>query len=320
MEESQYNGEAGSGLEPGHDPVLLREVLEAINVTSDRAGDSGRTYVDCTLGRGGHSLEIARRLGTKDQLIVMDADPSNLEFARARLDPFRSKIRFFHANFRQLEEVLDEVGIEAVDGVLADLGVSTNQIFDAKYGLSFSIDGPLDMRLNPEESLTAEQIVNTWPAQKLADMLYQNADERFSRRVARKIVEERERMPIKSTKRLAEIVRSCVPPARPKSAVREPIDPATRTFLALRMQVNAEAENLKTLIAQASARLSLEGRLAIISFHSVEDRIVKHDFRSLEQTGRFEVMTKKPIVPSDEEIKSNPRSRSAKMRILKRVI
>lgn len=319
MAESQHNGETGSGANAGHDPVLLREVLEAILVVNDSAQSSGRTYVDCTLGRGGHSLEIARRLKSNDQLIVMDADPSNLEFARARLEPFKSQTRFFHANFRQLNEVLDEAGIENADGVLADLGVSTNQIFDARYGLSFSIDGPLDMRLNPDESLTAEQIVNSWPAQKLADMLYQNADERFSRRIARKIVEERERMPIKSTRRLAEIVQSCVPWDR-KSAVREPIDAATRTFLALRMQVNAEVENLGKLIDHASARLSLEGRLAIISFHSVEDRIVKHAFRSLEQSGRFEVMTKKPIVPSDEEVKSNPRSRSAKMRILRRVV
>ncbi|HQY89617.1 MAG TPA: 16S rRNA (cytosine(1402)-N(4))-methyltransferase, partial [Tepidisphaeraceae bacterium] len=158
-----------------------------------------------------------------------------------------------------------------------------------------------------------------WPERKLADMLYQNADERFSRRIARKIVEERAISPIKTTRRLAEIVRSCVPPVRSKSAVREPIDPATRTFLALRMQVNAEAENLKALIDQASARLASEGRLAIISFQSAEDRIVKHAFKALEETNRFEVLTKKPIVPTDEEIESNPRSRSSKMRVLKRV-
>ena len=321
MDEIQHNSETGLRSEIGHDPVLLREVLEALSL-SDVPGQppaTHRTYVDCTLGRGGHALEIAKRLNPNDQLIAIDADPRNLEFASTRLEPFKSKVRFFHANFRQLEDVLDEVGSKEVNGILADLGVSTNQIFDARYGLSFALDAPLDMRLNPDESLTADQIVNTWPERKLADMLYQNADERFSRRIARKIVEERAISPIKTTRRLAEIVRSCVPPVRSKSAVREPIDPATRTFLALRMQVNAEAENLKALIDQASARLASEGRLAIISFQSAEDRIVKHAFKALEETNRFEVLTKKPIVPTDEEIESNPRSRSSKMRVLKRV-
>ena len=290
----------------GHEPVLLREVLEYLKPSV------GQTVVDCTLGRGGHAMAMGRFLGPAGLLIGLDADPRNLEFAAQQLKPLECRVRLFQANFSRLSSVLAEAGNPSVNAVLADLGVSTNQLFDANYGLSFDRSMSLDMRLDPELPENAADLVNRLPEKTLANVLYELAQERYSRQIARKIVETRRTTPIKDTEALAELVRSVIP-RRGKDSAR--IDPATRTFLALRMAVNREMENLAELLRQGPAALQTGGRMAVISFQSMEDRSVKQAFRSLEQTGVMKAITKKPLSPTSEEIARNPRSRSAKMRV-----
>lgn len=293
----------------GHESVLLSECIAALSIAS------GKTIIDCTTGRGGHSEAIARTLGPDGTLICLDVDPKNLEFARDRLKSHPCQIRFFHANFAELSEVLEAAKIETVDGILADLGLSTNQFLDPSYGISFSMDGPLDMRLDPRITETAADIVNRYREEDLANLLYQLADERFSRRIARKIADARRTSPIKTTEQLASLVRGAIG----RSGASEKIDPATRTFMALRMKVNREVENLERLMDEIPKALKRGGRAAIISFHSVEDRMVKRAFRFAEQTGLIKVVTKKPITPTDSETASNPRSRSAKLRIAEKL-
>ena len=294
----------------GHDPVMLQEVLEFLDPKP------GMTIVDCTLGRGGHSRALAERLGPGGLLIATDVDPRNLEFARTQLPP-QTPARLFHANFAELDDVLEEVGRPRVDGILADLGISTNQLFDEHYGMSFATDMPLDMRIDPRLRRSAADLVNQMRENELADVLYNNAQERYSRRIARKIAEARRISPITSTEQLAELVRSAIP-SRRGHGPGEKIDPATRTFLALRMAVNQEMENLQALLDKAPQHLNPGGRIAVISFQSMEDRLVKQAFRSAEQTGLLKVVTKKPLSPTDAEIARNPRSRSAKLRVAER--
>ena len=294
----------------GHDPVLLSEILTWLDPRS------GQTFVDCTLGRAGHALAIAQRLSPGGLLIGLDADPRNLQFAADRLKTTASQppcpTRLFHANFAELADVLEEVGLKQVDGIFADLGISTNQLFDEQYGLSFAAPMALDMRLDPRIRRSAAHLVNNLAEEELANVLYNLADERYSRRIARKIGEARRISPITTTDRLAALVREAVPV---KFGPPQRIDPATRTFMALRMAVNQEVENLTGLLEQAPRFLTPGGRLAIVSFHSVEDRLVKQAFRSAEQTGLLTVLTPKPISPSSDEIAANPRSRSAKLRV-----
>jgi 16S rRNA (cytosine1402-N4)-methyltransferase len=276
----------------------------------------GQIYVDCTLGRGGHAGAIAPLLRPGGLLIGLDADPRNLDFARARLEGAPCTVRLFHANFAELEDVLHEAGDLRPDMILADLGLSTNQLFDPEYGLSFATAMPLDMRIDPRVTQTAADLVNTLKEQDLANVLYELAQERYSRRIARKIVEARRVSPITTTDRLADLVRQAVPS---RGRAPEKIDPATRTFMALRMAVNQEVENLEALLHQAPGHLNREGRFAVISFHSTEDRMVKQAFRSAEQTGQLQVLTRKPLSPSDEEVSRNPRSRSAKLRVAQKI-
>jgi 16S rRNA (cytosine1402-N4)-methyltransferase len=307
----------------GHDSVLLDEVLDALDLAP------GKIIVDCTLGRGGHSSAILPKLGPDGLLLGLDADPRNLEFAKARLDQtspqagsevlrrpgselVRPTHRLFHANFSEIDDVLHLAGIEKVDGILADLGLSTNQLFDPHYGLSFAAPMPLDMRIDPRIRKTAADLVNHMPEEELANVLYNLADERYSRRIARKITEARRMSPIMTTDRLAQLVRDAIPH---RHGPPDRIDPATRTFMALRMAVNDETGNLERLLEQAPKLLKPRGRLAIISFHSVEDRLVKQAFWSAEQTGLLALITKRPITPSDTELARNPRSRSAKLRV-----
>ncbi|MCS7032780.1 MAG: 16S rRNA (cytosine(1402)-N(4))-methyltransferase RsmH [Phycisphaerae bacterium] len=292
----------------GHDPVLLEQVVDALRLQADSV------VVDCTVGRAGHAEAIARRLGTGGLLIALDVDPANLEYARRRLEPTPPAKRYFHANFAELEQVLRECGVSRVDALLADLGLSTSQFLDPAYGISFDQDAPLDMRLDPRNPLTAAQIVNRASEKELADLIYQLSDERFSRRIARKIVEARKLSPITSTRELAALVRAAVP-KRGAGGAGERIDPATRTFMALRMKVNREPESLDRLLRTAPQHLRTGGRMAVISFHSLEDRAVKQAFRSAEQTGLLKVVTAKPIRPSESEIAANPRSRSARLRV-----
>jgi 16S rRNA (cytosine1402-N4)-methyltransferase len=287
----------------GHDPVLLDEVLEHF------APREGQTIVDCTLGRAGHALAIAQKLAPSGLLIGLDADPRNLEYAQTRLADAPCQVRLFHANFAELEDVLEEVGQPQVDGILADLGISTNQLFDENYGLSFAQNMPLDMRIDPRIRQSAADLVNTLREDDLANVLYEMAQEHYSRRIARKIADARRQAPITTTERLADLVRQAIP-----SRGYEKIDPATRTFMALRMAVNREVENLEALLAKAPTHLKPGGRFAVISFHSTEDRLVKQAFRSAEQTGLLKLLAKKPLTPSDPELARNPRSRSAKLR------
>ena len=293
----------------GHEPVLLGEVLTALNPRP------GQVFVDCTLGRAGHSSAIAARLGESGVLIGLDADPRNLTYAKSRLEGAPCTVRLFHANFAELEDVLAEANTPLVHAILADLGISTNQLFDPAYGLSFAQEMDLDMRLDPRIRRTAADIVNSTREDDLANILFNLAQERYSRRIARKIAEARRQAPITSTERLADLVRSAIPS---RGGAPEKIDPATRTFMALRMAVNDELGNLTALLRKAPEHLHPGGRFGVISFHSTEDRLVKQAFRSLEQAGRFSLPAKKPVAPSDDETHRNPRSRSAKLRVIQR--
>ena len=296
----------------GHDPVLPAESLHYLDP------QAGQTVVDCTLGRGGHSSLIAERLGAAGRLIGLDTDPRNLEYATRRLTGVAPRTDLVHANFADLPRVLDDLGIGQVDGVLADLGVSTNQLLDPVYGIGFGVDptAPLDMRLDPDGRLTAAEIINRWPEKQLADVLYSLAQERYSRRIARKVVEARRAKPMETVGELADLVRRCLPRPRPKYGRDKgpSIDPATRTFMALRMAVNREVDVLQGLLDDVPARLKIGGRFVVISFHSGEDRLVKQSFRDAKSLGTFDVLTKKPVTPGDDELGINPRSRSAKLR------
>jgi 16S rRNA (cytosine1402-N4)-methyltransferase len=294
----------------GHDPVLLRETLELLALRP------GMTVVDCTLGRGGHSLAIAQRIGPDGLLLALDADPRNLEFARKRLEAAPGRVRFFHANFAELGDVIEQAGAGPADAILADLGISTNQLFEEQYGMSFAQPMPLDMRIDPRTRKTAADLVNQLSETDLANVLYELAQERYSRRIARKIAEARRISPINTTDRLAELVRSAIPS---RGGAPPKIDPATRTFLALRMAVNQEQENLSALLKAAPGLLKAGGRIAVISFQSTEDRVVKQAFRSAEQSGVLQVVTRKPLSPADDELAANPRSRSAKLRVAERI-
>jgi len=294
----------------GHDPVLLNEVMDYLRPTA------GNVVIDCTTGRGGHSLAMAQKLGSEGLLIALDADPRNLEYAQERLKNAPCKVRLFHANFSELDEVLEQAGVTQVTAILADLGISTNQLFQDEYGMSFARPMPLDMRIDPRTKESAADIVNRWREEDIANTLYQLAQERFSRKIARKIVDERRIAPILTTERLADIVRTAI---GPRGGAPDKIDPATRTFMALRMAVNQELENLDALLKLAPRRLAPGGRLGIISFHSGEDRLVKQAFRALDAGAEFRVLTKKPVEPTDDEARRNPRSRSAKLRAVERL-
>ncbi len=289
----------------GHEPVLADQTLHILNP------QAGQIAVDCTLGRAGHARLLAQRLGPDGLLIGLDVDPHNLEFAQKSLEDAPCPVRLFHANFAELPEVLRQVGRGPADLLLADLGLSTNQLFDQRYGLSFAEPMPLDMRIDPRIEKTAADWVNTLEENDLANVLYNNAQERYSRRIARNITLERRISPIKTTERLARIVRQSIPS---RGGPPERIDPATRSFLALRMRVNSEMENLTALLACLAESLAANGRAAIISFQSMEDRLVKQAFGRMRENVIGQLLTKKPLGPSEDELRRNPRSRSAKLR------
>jgi 16S rRNA (cytosine1402-N4)-methyltransferase len=286
---------------PIHVPVLSAEILHWLNP------QPGQIIVDGTLGGGGHTRQIAERLAASENggfVLALDRDPAALAAAERNLAGLPVKIA--QSNFCDLPSVLDELSIDAVDSVLLDLGLSSDQLADDQRGFSFDAAGPLDLRFDPEEGESAAELIARLPERELADVIYQFGEERYSRRIARRIVERRAERPIRTAAELAELVRRSVP----RSADR--IDPATRTFQAFRIAVNRELESLDLALARIPDRLKPGGRFAIISFHSLEDRRVKEAFRS---DPRLEALTKKPIVSSDEEIHRNPRSRSAKLRI-----
>jgi 16S rRNA (cytosine1402-N4)-methyltransferase len=299
-----------------HTPVLLAEVLEWLRVRPDGI------YVDATLGAGGHSAAIAERLspGTVSgrpagRLISLDRDGQALEIARERLKKFGNQVTLVHAAFSKIVEVVQGLGIAKVDGVLADLGVSSMQLDRPERGFSFREAGPLDMRMSggqaAEDTLTAEEIVNRWPEKELADLLYREAEEHDSRRIARLIVRAR---PIRDTAHLATVVAG----AR-KQWGRQKLHPATKTFLALRIAVNREMEELGQFLYRTPATLNSGGRWVVLTYHSLEDRPVKRAFQQGERAGTLKVLTRHVIVPSEEEQVANPRSRSAKLRCAEKV-
>jgi 16S rRNA (cytosine1402-N4)-methyltransferase len=289
-----------------HLPVMTAEVLEFL-----RPGPGG-LFVDCTVGLGGHSRAILEAGASR--VIGLDRDLDALARARGALAPYADRVELVHADYRALDEVLDRRQIARVDGALADLGVSSMQFDEPGRGFSFQRDEPLDMRMDRSGGDTAADLVARSTERELADAIFQYGEERFSRRIARAIVAARGDAAIDTTGRLASIVRRAVPrrfPAR--------IDPATRTFQALRIWVNRELDGLDRFLEAAARRLRAGARLVVITFHSLEDRVVKHTLRALQQRdGLVQVLTKKPIVPGDDEVERNPRSRSAKLRAAER--
>jgi 16S rRNA (cytosine1402-N4)-methyltransferase len=284
-----------------HRSVLLDEVVAGL------APREGVTIVDGTAGAGGHAAALARLVGSTGRVIGLDRDPEMLRLAEAATRGL--PVTLVNAPYSDLGPVLDGLGIGAIDGLLLDLGLSSDQLHWASRGFSFASDGPLDMRFDPTSETTAADLVNSLPADELADIIYQFGEERHSRRIARRIVEERRVEPIRTTARLAAIVRKGVP------GKWGPIDPATRTFQALRIAVNDELGHLDRILASGPDRLGIGGRIAAISFHSLEDRRVKHAFRD---DPRLNVLTRKPVTASDAELAANPRARSAKLRVAER--
>jgi len=268
------------------------------------------TYLDATAGTAGHAIEIAKRL-TTGRLVALDRDPEALEIARERLKEFGEKVILVHREFSEIGEVAEELKLPPLDGVVADLGVSTLELDSPERGFSFRWAGPLNMRMNPKTSLTADEIVNQWPEKELANLLYEKAEERDSRRIARSIVRAR---PIRDTAHLATVVAGVR-----KARGRQKLHPATKTFLALRIAVNREEEELGQFLSRTPATLNSGGRWIVLSYHSLEDRLVKHAFQRLAQEKRFRVLTKKVIQPSEEEVQANPRARSAKMRVAEKI-
>jgi 16S rRNA (cytosine1402-N4)-methyltransferase len=283
-----------------HQPVLLREALEFLNVRPDG------TYIDATLGAGGHAEAILERL-ERGRLLGIDRDAAALAGARARLEAFGERLIVLAGNFAEIDALHAASGLPPADGLLADLGVSSTQLEDASRGFSFALPGPLDMRMDPSSGTTAEELVNHMPERDLADLIFQLGEERYSRRIARAIVEAR---PIRKTTELAQVVTRAIPS---RSGLHQ-IHPATRTFLALRLAVNRELENLERLLAKALDVLRPQGRLVIISFHSLEDRLVKRAFQRWQREGQARLLARKVVRPSREELDRNPRARSAKLR------
>jgi len=285
--------------------VLAEEALRWLRI------EPGGTYVDATVGLGGHAVEIASRL-TTGRLIGLDRDAGALEVARERLKDFGERVVLVQADFSRIGEVAQELNLPPIQGILADLGVSSLQLDTAERGFSFRFAGPLDMRMDSRSAITAADIVNETAETELADLLYRLGEERDSRRIARAIVRAR---PIRSTEHLATVVAG----AR-TSRGRQKLHPATKTFLALRIAVNRELEELGQFLDRAPATLAPGGRWVVLSYHSLEDRMVKQEFRRLSSEGVLNVLTRKVVRPSDAEIAANPRARSAKMRVAEKLM
>ncbi len=294
---------------PQHVPVLLEEVLKYLDVRP------GGVYADTTLGLAGHSSEIARRLGPKGKLIAFDRDPQAMKLAEERLERLREELGPEMPEIRLVPKAFSEAASEiepaSLDGLLADFGVSSLQLDEAHRGFSFRSEGPLDMRMDTRTGETAEQVVNQEDENELADLIYEFGEERRSRRIARAIVRAR---PITTTAQLAKVVSAAAP-----SMKGDKIHPATRTFQALRIRVNDELGEIRTLLESAPSLLKVGGRLVLISFHSLEDRLVKDAFREAGRSGVYEILTKKPVVAGEQEEQRNPRSRSAKLRAAVRI-
>jgi 16S rRNA (cytosine1402-N4)-methyltransferase len=285
---------------PQHVPVMLGEIVHGLDVRV------GQTIVDGTLGGGGHTRALAERVGKQGRVISLDRDPAALAAAERNLQGL--SVTLVESNYCDLPEVLQQLDVQSVDGVVLDLGLSSDQLADSKRGFSFDAAGPLDLRFNPDEGEPASRLVNHLREQNLADLIYELGEERYSRRIARAIVERRRQQPIETAAELASIVRRVVP----RSNKAERIDPATRTFQALRIAVNDELKSLEFALRRIPQCVRPDGRVAVISFHSLEDRLVKEAFRD---DPRYEPLVRKPLRPHPQEVARNPRARSAKLRV-----
>ena len=307
----------------GHRPVLLKECLEALAIRSDGV------YVDGTLGRAGHSLEIARRL-TTGRLIGIDRDETAIAAARERLRDYMDHVTLVHSNFDRIGAILEELNISGADGMLFDLGVSSPQLDDAQRGFSYMHDAPLDMRMDRTAALDAHQVVNRWPYEELRRILYEYGEERYAPAIAKGICRARETAPIETTLQLVDVIKSAMPP----QALREKQHPAKRSFQAIRIAVNGELDALPPMLNAAAEHLNAGGRLAVISFHSLEDRIIKKTMQELAtgctcppnfpvcvcgKTPKMKLISRKPITPDDGELTENPRARSAKLRVAEKL-
>ena len=306
-----------------HVSVLLEECIQALCIKPDG------TYVDGTLGGAGHSSQIVQRL-TTGRLIGIDRDPKALKAASERLAPYSDRVTLVHSNFSRVDQVLDELGINGVDGILLDLGVSSPQLDEEERGFSYMADAPLDMRMNSQDTLTAYEVVNLWPREELRRILYEYGEERYAPQIASAIDRRRAERPIETTLELVDVIRSAMPP----QALREKQHPAKRSFQAIRIAVNDELGAVSRVMDAAISKLNSGGRLAIITFHSLEDRIVKNAMASAAKgctcppefpvcvcgkTPKVKLVSKKPIVSSEEELQRNPRARSAKLRVCEKI-
>lgn len=307
----------------GHKPVLLDECLTALAIRPDG------TYLDGTLGRAGHSLEICKRL-TTGRLIAIDRDDTAIAAGRERLRDYEDRVTLVKGNFSDLDMILTDLGVDGVDGMLFDLGVSSPQLDDAERGFSYMHNAPLDMRMDRSAALTAAEVVNTWPYEELRRILFDYGEERYAPAIAKRICQAREAAPIATTAELADLIRSAMPPA----ALREKQHPAKRSFQAIRIAVNGELDALPPMLEAACAHLSAGGRLAVISFHSLEDRIIKNTLRDL-CTGctcppefpvcvcgkkpKMKLVSRKPVTAGSAELTYNPRARSAKLRVAEKL-
>lgn len=306
-----------------HVSVLLEECLEGLNIKPDGI------YVDGTLGGAGHSSQIVKRL-TTGMLIGIDRDPVALEAAGKRLAEYGDRVKLVHSNFCEIAQVLDKLQVEKVDGILLDLGVSSPQLDDGDRGFSYMVDAPLDMRMDSGDSLSAHTVVNTWPQEELRRILYEYGEERYAPQIASAICRRREQAPIETTLELVDIIRSAMPPA----ALREKQHPAKRSFQAIRIAVNDELGSVEKVMRDAIPRLNPGGRLAVITFHSLEDRIVKNAMAAAAKgctcppnfpvcvcgkKPQVKLITRKPLVAGEAELERNPRARSAKLRVCEKI-
>ena len=307
-----------------HRPVLLHECIEALAIRPDGI------YLDGTLGRGGHSEEIAKRLSDKGRLLCIDRDRQALEEAGRRLAPWADRITFLHGNFADLDALMDRAGVAAADGMLFDLGVSSPQLDDPERGFSYMHDAPLDMRMDRDDALTAWTVVNQWPREEIRRVLSQYGEERYAGPIAAAIDKARQKAPIETTGQLVEVIRGALPAA----ALREKQHPAKRSFQGIRIAVNDELASVSRMLQAAIPRLNPGGRLAVISFHSLEDRIVKSELAAAAKgctcppefpvcvcgkTPQVKLVTRKPVLPGEDELEENPRARSAKLRVAEKV-
>ena len=307
-----------------HKSVLLQECIDALNIRPDGI------YLDGTLGGAGHSSQIARRLTEGGRLIGVDRDRTALAAAKERLAPYADRVTLVHSNFAEIDAILDSLGIPAVDGMLFDLGVSSPQLDDASRGFSYMADAPLDMRMDKDDALTAGEVVNTWPQGELRRILYDYGEERYAPQIAAAICRAREKAPVETTLELVDIIRGAMPP----QALREKQHPAKWSFQAIRIAVNDELGSVSKMMKAAIRRLNPNGRLAVITFHSLEDRIVKSEMQQAARgctcppefpvcvcgkKPQIRLVTRKPIVSSAAELEENPRARSAKLRVAEKI-